>query len=58
MSIPDLTTVDADAWNEARRCLPVIRRLVEDDRRTRAKIIEAAHELGCGPTRVYALLRQ
>lgn len=58
MSTPDLTTVDADAWNEARRCLPVIRRLAEDDRRTRAKIVAAARELGCGPTRVYALLRQ
>lgn len=58
MNTPDLTTVDADAWDGARRCLPVIRRLAEDDRRTRAKIVAAARELGCGPTRVYALLRQ
>jgi len=58
MTTPDLTTVDADAWNEARRCLPVIRRLAEDNRRTRAKIVAAARELGYGPTRVYALLRQ
>ena len=58
MSAPDLTTVDADAWTEARRCLPVIRGLAEDDRRTRAKVVAAARELGCGPTHVDALLRQ
>ena len=58
MSAPDLTTVDADAWAEARRCLPVIRGLAEGHRRTRAEVVAAARELGCGPTHVYALLRQ
>ncbi|TWB86828.1 putative transposase [Bradyrhizobium macuxiense] len=58
MNTPDLTTVGAKAWNEARRYLAVIRRLAEDDCRTRAKTVAAARELGCGPTRVYALLRQ
>lgn len=57
MSVPDLLGVDAAAWDEARRCLPVIRRLAGDGARTRAKILAAARELGCGPTHVYALLR-
>jgi putative transposase len=58
MSVPDLLGVDGAAWDEARRCLPVIRRLAEDGARTRAKILAAARELGCGPTHVYALLRR
>ena len=58
MSVPDLLGVDGAAWDEARRCFPVIRRLAEDGARTRAKILAAARELGCGPTHVYALLRR
>jgi putative transposase len=54
MSVPDLLGVDGPAWDEARRCLPVIRRLAEDGARTRAKVLAAARELGCGPTHVYA----
>lgn len=58
MSAPDLSTVDAAAWDEARRCLPVIRRLAENTARTRGDVVAAATELGCGPTHAYALLRR
>jgi putative transposase len=58
MSTPDLSDVDSQAWEQARRCLPIIRRLAADNVRTRAKILQAAQELGCGPTHVYALLRR
>lgn len=58
MSTPDLSIIDSAAWEEARRCLPVIRCLADDHARTRAKILAAARELGCGPTHVYALLRR
>lgn len=50
--------VDAAAWDEARRCLPVIRGLAENSTRKRSDIVAAAAELGCGPTHVYALLRR
>ncbi|WP_354079432.1 Mu transposase C-terminal domain-containing protein [Bradyrhizobium sp. S3.5.5] len=50
--------VDATAWDEARRCLPVIRRLAEHSARKRSDIVAAAAELGYGPTHVYALLRR
>ncbi|EMO3655005.1 MAG: DDE-type integrase/transposase/recombinase [Proteobacteria bacterium] len=58
MSTPDLSMVDASAWDEARRCLPVIRRLAENSVRTRGDVVAAAAELGCGPTHAYALLRR
>ena len=58
MSTPDLSMVDASAWDEARRCLPVIRRLAENPARTRGDVVAAAVELGCGPTHAYALLRR
>lgn len=58
MSAPDLSMVDASAWDEARRCLPVIRRLAENPARTRGDVVAAAVELGCGPTHAYALLRR
>lgn len=58
MSAPDLSTVDAAAWDEARRFLPVIRRLAENPARTRGDVVAAAAELGCGPTHAYALLRR
>lgn len=50
--------IDAAAWDEARRCLPVIRRLAENAARTRSDVLAAAAELGCGPTHAYALLRR
>jgi putative transposase len=58
MSAPELSMVDAAAWDEARRCLPVIRRLAENSARKRIDIVAAAAELGYGATRVYALLRR
>jgi putative transposase len=58
MSMSDLSLVSADDWEEARRCLPVVRRLAEASRRTRAEVVAAAEELGCGPTHIYALLRR
>ena len=58
MSAPELSMVDSTAWDEARRCLPVIRRLAENSARRRADVLAAATELGYGPTHVYALLRR
>ncbi|MBX9907837.1 MAG: DDE-type integrase/transposase/recombinase [Beijerinckiaceae bacterium] len=58
MTGPDLSSIDAAAWSEARRCLPVIRRLAENDERRRGQVEAAAKELGYGPTHVYALLRR
>ncbi|WP_100962011.1 Mu transposase C-terminal domain-containing protein [Bosea sp. FBZP-16] len=58
MTGSDLTSVEAAAWNEACRCLPVIRRLAEHAGRTREQVEVAANELGCGATHVYALLRR
>lgn len=58
MSAPDLSTVNAAAWDEARRCLPVIRRLAENPARTRADVVAGATTLGYGPTHVYALLKR
>ena len=58
MSAPDLILVGTAAWDEARRCLPVIRRLAENAARTRADVEDGARELGCGATHAYALLRR
>ncbi len=58
MSAPDVTMVGAAAWDEARRCLPVIRRLAENPARTRGDVVAGAAEIGCGPTHAYALLRR
>ena len=58
MTAPELTTVSPAAWDEARRCLPVIRQLAENSKRSRRDVEAAATSLGCGPTHVYALLRR
>lgn len=58
MNTPELSLVSETDWNEARRYLPVIRRLAEMRSRTRADVGHAAAELGCGPTHVYVLLRR
>ena len=58
VNAPDLTLVGAAAWEEARRCLPVIRRLAENAARRRADVEAGARELGCGTTHAYALLRR
>lgn len=43
-------------WEEARRCLPVIRALADNAGRTRKDVEDAAAKLGYGPTHVYQLL--
>jgi putative transposase len=58
MSAPDIAVVEANDWEEARRCLPAIRRLAENPARKRCDVIAVAIELGCGPTHAYALLRR
>ena len=58
MSVPDIATVSSAAWQEARRCLPVIRRLADDLTRTRADVEAGARELGRSPTDVYALMQR
>ncbi len=58
MSALDLSMIEAAAWDEARRCLPVIRRLAENPARTRSDVLAAAAELGYGPTHAYALLQR
>jgi putative transposase len=58
MNTPDLSMIGAAAWDEARRCLPVIRRLAEKPARTRRDVLAAARELGYGATHTYALLRR
>jgi putative transposase len=58
MNTPDLSMIGAAAWDEARRCLPVIRRLAENPARTRRDVLAAARELGYGATHTYALLRR
>lgn len=58
MTAPDLSIVDSAAWDEARRRMPVIRRLAEKPERTRADVLAAAAELGYGATHVYSLLRK
>jgi putative transposase len=55
---PELLSVDATRWNEARRCLPWIRELALRTKRTRADVEATARALGFGPTRVYRLLRR
>lgn len=57
-SSPELLSVSSVQWEKARRCLPVIRQLMDNHQRTRAEVAAAAAELGCGPTHVYALLRR
>lgn len=54
---PNLLSVDAHRWHEARRCLPLIRELARREHRTRADVEAVASALGFGPTRMYALLR-
>lgn len=53
---PELSTVPDAAWAEARTCFPVIQRLANTQRRTRAQVIAAAGELGFSCTQVYERL--
>lgn len=52
----ELTEVTQAAWDEARRCLPIIRRLAESPCRRRADAEAAAAELGYGLTHIYQLI--
>lgn len=58
ISAPELLSVDAGRWSEARRCLPLIRDLALRVKRTRADVEATATTLGFGPTRIYGLLRR
>ena len=55
---PEILSIDADRWREARRCLPLIRDLAQRANRTRADVEATATALGFRPTRVYKLLRR
>jgi putative transposase len=52
----ELSEVSTAQWDEARRSLPVIQRLVQTTRRTRLDIAAAAAELGCSRAQIYVLL--
>lgn len=58
MNAPELSLVSEADWNEARRYLPAIRRLAETRSRTRADVLRAAAELGCGASHTYVLLQR
>jgi putative transposase len=53
---PDLSAIPESAWAEARRCFPVIHRLIDTPRRRRSQVIAAAAELGLSRSQVYKLL--
>jgi len=57
-SAPELSSVHASRWDEARRCLPVIQRLGHSTYRTTKEVLAASVELGCGPAHVYRLLQR
>lgn len=57
-SAPELLSVSPAQWDEARRRLPIIGRLAQAPRRTRAAVIVAGSELGLSSTHVYRLLRR
>lgn len=54
----ELSAVSTAQWDEARRCLPVIQRLVQSAHRTSAEVIAAAAELGCSRAHLYVLLNR
>jgi putative transposase len=58
ISVPELSAVDGALWEEARRRLPLVRRVASDPNRTRAQVSELAAALGRGVTQTYALLRR
>lgn len=58
MGMPDISTVNTAAWEEARRSLPVIRRLAENPAHTPSDILAAAAMLARGASHVYQLLRR
>jgi len=55
-SVPDLAEVTAVEWERARRRAECIRPLAEVPRNSRARIEQAAAEIGCKPALVYRLI--
>lgn len=52
----EVSTVTESQWQEARRYVPVIQRLVNTPHRTRAEVVSAAGELKVSAAQVYVLL--
>lgn len=57
-SAPDVLSVSAEQWEEARRRLAVIRPLVQRTERTRSEVAAAAGELGLSIAQLYRLMRR
>ncbi len=55
---PELLSVSAEQWDEARRRLAVIRTLAQRAQRTRADVVAAASQLGLSAAQLYRLLRR
>jgi len=53
---PELSTVSAQQWEEARRRMKVVQPLARMPRRTRADVVTAATELGLAAAQLYRLL--
>jgi len=53
---PDLSSISAEQWEEARRRLSVIQPLARNAARTRADVVAAARELGLAAAQLYRLL--
>jgi putative transposase len=58
MTAPEILAVSPEAWELARRRLPIVRRLAENIDRTRSDVDAGAAELGCSTTHLYKLLRR
>ena len=56
--VPDLSEFEDGNWEEARRRLGVIRPLLNDHRKSRAEIAQAAKELGVNPSTLYRWIRK
>lgn len=55
-AVTDLTEVTTEDWAVARRRLSIIMPLAATPTHTRAQMIEAAREIGCGVTQTYELM--
>src|SRR5260370_39432260 len=53
---PDFASVAETAWEKARRRTEIIRKLVENPRRTKTDVREAVGSLGCSVARAYKLM--
>jgi putative transposase len=52
---PELSAIPESQWEEARRALPIMKRLAMTPNRTQAHVIAAAAELGYQRTQLYEL---